>query len=420
MAANRKTYRIALVAAPLLIAAALVWSLVAVPALVKYPDDLDVTPRYEGTFKVFVDPATAAPLATPQEVPLTVERHLQAVEDETGASRVVVKETIRQRAGSLVDATQENQYVMDRRSMRNVPDGRAWAFTEQNRVDRAGSYRLQLPMGTDAGKTYEIYKNETASTYRLTPDADDPTGEIEGLDVQNYLASGEEMPLAPHYLAGLRRLVPPPEEMTVDQLKAQMAAAGVDLDKILPGVLAVLSPEDRATVQEALSASIPLRYVSSFDGRVAVEPDTGTEVNIYRISETIAAKPMLDNLAPLQQLLVKYQAEPAVQAAGPALEALASTPLRPLFQFEYAQTDESVSDIAAEAKSMRDQISLAERWIALGLAALGVVVLALGLVLGKRARRRAPSDSSASEAPLVDPDKAVSSLRDEEAGVKQR
>ena len=76
------------------VAIALLWSAVAVPVLVKYPTDLDVTPRYEGTFTLFVDPTTAAPLATPLQVPLEIERHIRSLGAESGSSRVVVEETI--------------------------------------------------------------------------------------------------------------------------------------------------------------------------------------------------------------------------------------------------------------------------------------------------------------------------------------
>jgi hypothetical protein len=44
--------------------------------LVKYPTDLDVTPRYDGSFTLFVDPTTAAPLAAPRELPVEIERRL--------------------------------------------------------------------------------------------------------------------------------------------------------------------------------------------------------------------------------------------------------------------------------------------------------------------------------------------------------
>ena len=75
--------RTALWVSAVLAVAALVWMLVAVPALVKYPTDLDVSPRYAGTFTVLVDPATAAPLDQPMEVPLTVDRRIRSIGDES-------------------------------------------------------------------------------------------------------------------------------------------------------------------------------------------------------------------------------------------------------------------------------------------------------------------------------------------------
>jgi hypothetical protein len=118
---------------------ALVWWTVAVPALVKYPTDLDVRPRYEGVFTLFVDPETAAPLATPVEVPLEIERHIRAVGDESGASPVVVEETISQRAGDIVDATQTNVYVRT-----GEPCG-TWRTTGPTRSPRQTSWTGQVP-----------------------------------------------------------------------------------------------------------------------------------------------------------------------------------------------------------------------------------------------------------------------------------
>jgi hypothetical protein len=148
-------------------ALALLWTAFAVPALVKYPTDLDVVPRYEGTFTLFVDPTTAAPLAAPVEVPLQIERHIRSLGAQSGASRVVVEETITQRAGDFVDATQTNVYVMDRRTLQNVADDRAYAFDPSNVVDRAGAYRLNLPLHTSSDTPYPIYKNEIGTTYEM-------------------------------------------------------------------------------------------------------------------------------------------------------------------------------------------------------------------------------------------------------------
>jgi hypothetical protein len=123
---SKKTAKIAFVSSAVLLVAALVWLVVGVPTLVKYPTDLSVSPKYAGTFNVLVNPTTYAPLPEPTKLPLTIDRHIEVV--DSSGSRAVVAETIHQKAGTLVDSTQRNQYVMDRRSLKNVKDSRAWAF----------------------------------------------------------------------------------------------------------------------------------------------------------------------------------------------------------------------------------------------------------------------------------------------------
>lgn len=175
------------------VAVALLWWVLAVPIFVKYPTDLDVTPRYAGTFTLFVDRTTAAPLATPLHVPLDIERHIRALVGESGSSRVVVEETIRQKAGDLVDATQTNVYVMDRRSMQNVADDRAYAFDPSHVVDRSHAYRLNVPFDTSSDSTYTIYKNEIAATYEMRASIATPTTDKAGLHLRNFTGSGSEV-----------------------------------------------------------------------------------------------------------------------------------------------------------------------------------------------------------------------------------
>ena len=85
---------VALSVGVVLVAAAVIWRSFAVPALVKFPTDVDQNPRYEGTFVLFVDPATAAPLDEPTTAGLAVNRHIEALPAESGAHDVVVRETI--------------------------------------------------------------------------------------------------------------------------------------------------------------------------------------------------------------------------------------------------------------------------------------------------------------------------------------
>src|SRR5262249_4900336 len=193
-----------------------IWRAVAVPALVRYPTDLDVTQHLEGTVNLYLDPTTYAPLATPQKTNLSVSRHIQALGDQSSTDRVVVKETLTLSSPPLFDnETQENQYVMDRRKMVNLADSRAWAFTPDNVVDRSGAYRLQFPFDTKS-ISYPIYKNEIGGTYRANP-ATPPTGSAGGFTTKDFVASKEAVPITSAYQTALNKIVPLPTELVLDK-----------------------------------------------------------------------------------------------------------------------------------------------------------------------------------------------------------
>ena len=62
---RRRWPLVAVASGVMLMTAAALWRSFAVPALVRFPTDVDQHPRYEGTFTLFVDPATALPLEHP-------------------------------------------------------------------------------------------------------------------------------------------------------------------------------------------------------------------------------------------------------------------------------------------------------------------------------------------------------------------
>jgi hypothetical protein len=379
---KRRFPRIVLPVAAGLVATALLWSGFAVPRLVKYPTDLDVNPRYQGVFTLFVDPTTAAPLATPRQVRLDIERHIRSLGDESGASRVVVEETITQRAGDIFDATQTNVYVMDRRTLQNVADDRAYAFDP-------------LP-----GLTYEIYKNEIGTTYEAGADTTTPTTDVAGLHLHNFAASATEAPLDDAYLAVLNKIVALPESLTLDQLKPQLKGAGVDVDAVLSALAPVISPADLATLAQIAAQPIPLQYVLSFEGTTGVETTTGAEVDVSA-TEWVGAKPGLADPAALQALIAHYPDVPEAVAAGQALAGLSSAPATKLFEYRYQQTPASVADIADEVKSLRNQIRLVELYVPVGLSVAALLSLAVGaFVYG---HRRGPTIDVRVAPPAVNP-----------------
>lgn len=351
---------------------ALLWWTLAVPALVKYPTDVNVSPRYEGTFTVFVDQATFAPLATPQQLPLTIERHIQAIGDQSGSSKVLVDETITQHAGSVVNTTQHNVYVMDRSTLQNVADPRAYAFDPSNVVDRSGTYRLNLPFDTNFGSTYQIYKNEIGTTYQMHGDTANPSSTLEGLDLKNFTTSVSEVPLTPAYIAELGKSVKLPESLTLDQLKPQLKQLGVDVDALLGAMTPYLTPAELSSLVQIAGKPIPLQYVLSFDGHAAVDTMTGAEVDV-NATESIGARPVMADLPALQAILANHADVPEAAAAGKALQTLGTAPATKLFSYTYKQTPASLAAIASEVKSNRSQVMLAKRYVPAGLLGLALV-----------------------------------------------
>jgi hypothetical protein len=370
-----------------LFAASAAWVLVGVPTMVKYPNDLDVSPSYEGTFTLYVDPQTAAPLEEPLQAPLTIERHITADGDESGATRTVVQEHIVLRAGDLLDTTQTNVYVMDRSTVENVTDDRAFAFDPANTVDRSGAYRLNLPFDTSRDETYEVYKNEIDGTYEMASDGSVTTEE--GLELSTFLADVTEAPLGEAYLAELNEVVPLPESMTLDELKPHLLAAGLDVDALLAELLPVLTPEDTTTLVGLTAEPIGLEYVLDFAGRAGVEPVTGAEVHVA-VDEAVGVRPQMASLPVLQEVLGHYPDVPAAAAAIEGLDALVEGPAITLFEYSYDQTPASIADIADEVKGMRRQVLLAKVWLPLALAGAGFAALLVGVVVAYR--RRPPAE----------------------------
>ena len=373
-----------------LLVVALLWLLFAVPALVRYPLDVDATPIYEGKFTLFVDATTFAPLDTPQVLPLKVTRHIDALGSKSSYSNVVVSEKIDFDAGGQFSQKQDNQYVMDRRSMKNVQSDNAYAFSADNVVDRSPAFRLNFPLDTDANGKYLIYKNETASTYTAGPDPVEPKLEVDGLHLVAFAAASKPTPISQAYIALLSQSVPLPKTLTITQLTPLLLQAGIDVPGTLAALQPVITPEDLATLTKLASQPITLQYLDTFSGGDAVEPTTGAIVVVRNVVETVSATAAPEASQPIIDVLTRYPQVPEAKAALEGLNALATNPI-PLFRNEFSQTDASIKDIAGQVKDQKDKIDLAKKTVPTVLVVLGVVTGVGGLVLlfvgARRARR---------------------------------
>jgi hypothetical protein len=374
-----------------LVAGSFVWRSVAVPKLVKYPTDLDETPKYAGTVSIFLDPKTNTPLSTPVVAPLAVSRHIKADGAQSDSDSVLVTETIDLAAEGQFSGTIDAVYVMDRRKAVNLTDPRTWAFTPDNVVDRGGAYRLQFPFDLPFAPV-KIYKNEIAGTYMATPVS---TGKVEGLDVITFAAEKAPVPVSPAYLTQLDKLTPLPRELTLDQLKPILLANGVDVDKLLPALLPKLSPEDTQALVALAGAPIKLAYLFGFQGTSSVEKTTGSIVDVKDV-ETLYVTPDASALPPLIAVLGKYPDVPEAVTALDNLQKLAANPVK-VFTNDFSQTPESIADIADDVRDAADQKKLAESTLPTGLLVGGIVLVLVGIVLygfGRRSTKPAAPPAS--------------------------
>lgn len=386
----RRTAIAAIVAGLVLCLGAIAWGPLVEPRLVKLPDDVDRTDRFEGTFTTFVDAATGAPLDTPVELPLTVERSVRTVPGETDDD-VSLLEEVRTTTYGGRELVQTSRYAVDRRTMRNVADDRAWSLEPGNVEDRSGTYYLSLPMGLDStGEQLRVWKPEAGAAYPLVSAG---TGEAAGIDVvQLRRQLPERFPVSANQQA-LLQAQGLPAELTPQQAVAQLQAAGIDVSAAL-GVLAQVLPEEQlAAIRAALSRPVPLQYFVYGEGLVSAEASTGAPVSLTGIVDGIAVQPDLSALAALAPALVDNADIPAVAQLAASLQQLVEQPPQPVYELRYDQTADSVAVAAADAADRADDVELATTTIPWGLGLVGGVLVALGLVLlviGRRRRSATP------------------------------
>jgi len=360
-----------------------VFRVVATPALVRFPLNVDETAQYTGTATTNVDPATLLPLAKPKTEPLSISRHVKVVSGTF--DRAVIDETVTIKTGGTTNV-ETYQYVIDRRSMQMVSDPRQYAFGNPKAVmDAAGAFRVTFAMGTNAKGNYLAYIPEENAVNRLVlvegahthPDA-----HIKVLDFSSKLNG----PVAPYYLAHLEQMGLP-MHVTAAQLAPVLAADGIDVNRALADVGPLLTPAEKALVSATLAKSVTLHYIFLSDGIISIEPHTGALIDVHTQQQGIAVQPDLSGTSVLQPLFTKYAAIPSVKALSDGLAALAKRPAQVAESYKYTQTVPSSLTATRNAHDHVATMNLLEVRVPWTMAVLGLVLLGLGLFGRRRGRR---------------------------------
>ncbi|HVA75212.1 MAG TPA: porin PorA family protein [Acidimicrobiales bacterium] len=350
------------------------------PVLVRYPLNINQTLHYHGTATVYVNPATGLPLAQPLRVPLTIDRQVKVVSG-TFSHAVISEKTTATFAGN--SSTQTYQYYMNRRNMRLVDGPQSYAFGDPAQsMATGGSYRINFPTGTTAGKTYEAWAPETGTTIQVKAAGGAQREPVSGDRLLTF-STNLDHPVAPYYLAYLKS-TGMPASIPAATVAAELQASGVSVQQVLQAVAPHLSASQMATLQAAFTKSIPLSYSYFQHGYVSVQPSTGAVIKGGSSSEGVAATPDLSSLAPAEAVLAPYASLPQVQALAKAAAAMG----RPQVVLQMSYSEDAASIRAADriADHQAALMSLIEWQLPALVGALALAVLILAAAWRPRPR----------------------------------
>ncbi|MDH6574983.1 porin PorA family protein [Kitasatospora sp. MAP5-34] len=331
----------AVVVGVILIAAAAVTAFFVTPNYVaRLPDDTNTQRSYAGTFKTLLDPQAVAQgnlvAALKQNVPLTVDRRVK-VEQTSGDTALVSDARTTGAAGTTIEKTTW-QYALDRRSLEPAAKHpSSWSV-----IDAQG---LTVSWPIHAKKqTYTGWVPETAAT---TPVAFSHSENHAGLTAYVYQVTAAPAPITDsQVLAPLPKALPQSLLKLVAQLGPLTPAAKLQLTALLP----------------TLGDPVPISYTQQENDTFWVEPETGVVIDVNRSQQRAAG--------------VKNP------NGGAFIELL------PVIDATYQQTPQSVQAAVHDAQKGRKAIELYGSTLpALG-AALGIVLVLAGVLLGRRDRRR--------------------------------
>lgn len=350
-----------------LILAAILWWAIAVNALVKLPDDVNSTTNYEGDMTLYVNPLNQQRLPEGQEMkmPMQVERTIASVKDAYSSSTGVLSEEIDFKIQGLPPQGYKYAYVLDRKTVQNKNDNRAWAWTPGNVVARAPNYYPLLPFDTSKDQGYSIWKdeiNEPVDSEFVNEE------EKDGVTVYNFKGTFTGKEVAPAYVDMLNKTMGLPKQVTFQDLKPDLVAMGVDVDGLIALATQGMTPTQLQALNQALQQPIPVKYVWDMDQEVSIEPKTGAPVDVYKDAEALSAKPDFSQLPAMLTESLQSQ--------------LGNVEPQKIFEYSYEQTDDSVRKSIDDAKNDSDKINVVKVYIPWALLIVGALILIIGLLIG--------------------------------------
>jgi len=373
---------------------AMLWWTLAVKRLIRYPSGVDLSVACDGTIEQLTGKHGLDTLSPSRREDLELSVKLASVDSEyTSQAAVLDQETTRLSTADLgLEMGDSDTYVIDRGDCANIKSD--LSRSSGTVVDRSGSWSVNFPLGTEK-ESYNVFNNDVASSFAVNFLKEN---KIENIGVYVFDGSFRHRPMV-DYRVEARGL---PATTTFGELKAEIEAMGVPLDQMLSEAYRTLTPEEK----EAISAfpddrEIELEYTAKHSLEIAVEPVTGTVVDID--SETsIYVNTNVRAFLPLLEILAGHSEDPLVLQYMSQIDQQKVLEPKEIYRVSYGWTPESVLEMIDHANSRIGPIRFARDVLTAMMLVLGAVCLIAGLVLRRERSTRKDGVDPAPEGDTVD------------------
>lgn len=360
----------------------ILWWVLAVNRLVRYPSSVDLTMLSEGTVERLAARHGLLPYDPPEKAELELENIVFSINEGYTSSTAEVAENSKCLSGPLpggIELDDQNVYVIDRRDCINRKSPRSTSAGTV--VDRSGSWTVNFPLGTDR-TSYNVFNNDVGSSFAVNFVKEDT---VNGVKAYVFEGSFRHRPMVDHRVEAMGL----PEATTYGDIKKELESAGIPIDALLQTASGTLTAEERATI-DSFTDDLPVRldYMVEYAWEAAVEPVTGSIINVSSDETRVFVNSDVKTFLPLFEVLANHAEDPLVVQYLSQLDQQKVLEPKELFRIRTSWTENTSDRMAESANGRIGPIRFIKDYMTYLFLILGAVMVTGGLVL--RSERRLP------------------------------
>lgn len=370
---------------------AVLWWVLAVNRLVRFPTGVELYGESDVTVERLAATHGLLRFDPPQKDETGLGGRLVSVDDRYTSGEAVLARVVSSTGNDLpggIELDSENTYVISRSDCINRKS--PLARSSGAPVDRSGSWTVNFPQGTGK-KSYNLFNEDAASTLAVSFVKEDS---VNGVKVYLFEGSFRHRPLV-DYRARAMGL---PASTTYGAIKAELGESGIPIDRMVSSASGSLTREETETISSFRDdLEVGLDYTVKYRWEAAVEPVTGTVVDVRSEQTRIFVNTDVQTFLPLFEVLANHAEDPVVVRYLSQLDQQKILEPKEIFRITGGYTAETAADLADHANGRIGPIRFVKGWMTYLFLALGAVFAIGGFVLKRERHLHLPHHHNGGE-----------------------